>query len=66
MVVVELGRCLQHTRAAAEGAASADFGYTRRRERKAEGPKSGPYQRLWNRDGQGRWLVIVDLAHPTR
>ena len=56
---------VSNTHGAAEAAASADFGYTYGVwERKADKPKSGPYLRLWNRDSQGRWLVIVDLAHP--
>jgi ketosteroid isomerase-like protein len=56
---------VSNTHGAAEAAASADFGYTYGVwERKADTPKSGPYLRLWNRDSQGRWLLVVDLTHP--
>jgi ketosteroid isomerase-like protein len=56
---------VSNTHGAAEAAASADFGYTYGVwERKADAPKSGPYLRLWNRDSQGRWLLVVDLTHP--
>jgi ketosteroid isomerase-like protein len=56
------------THGAAESSASADFGYTygvwERKARRSSKSEGGPYLRLWNRDSQGRWLVIVDLAHP--
>jgi ketosteroid isomerase-like protein len=60
---------VSNTHGSAEAAASADFGYTygvweRKAARRSSKSEGGPYLRLWTRDRQGRWLVIVDLAHP--
>jgi ketosteroid isomerase-like protein len=59
---------VSNSHGAAEAAASADFGYSygiwERKARRSSKSEGGPYLRLWNRDSQGRWLLVVDLAHP--
>jgi ketosteroid isomerase-like protein len=50
---------------AAEAAASADFGYSYGRfEVKGPTPAGGVYVRLWSRDANGRWWLMVDIAQP--
>jgi ketosteroid isomerase-like protein len=50
----------------AEAASSADLGYSYGTyEIPGSTPESGAYVRIWNRDGQGRWWVMIDITEPT-
>jgi ketosteroid isomerase-like protein len=52
---------------AAEAAAAGDFGYSYGTfDIKAPTPHSGAYVRIWNRDVDGRWWLMVDVAQPVR
>jgi hypothetical protein len=51
----------------AEAASSADLGYSfGTYQIPTSTAESGAYVRIWNRDGEGRWWVMVDTAEPTR
>jgi ketosteroid isomerase-like protein len=55
------------THTTAEAGASGDFGYSFGRfEIKARAALAGGYVRLWNRDADGNWLLMVDVAQPAR
>jgi ketosteroid isomerase-like protein len=51
------------TTGAAQSALSGDLGYTYGTFAvTAPAPKSGAYVRVWQRDGSGKWLVVVDVT----
>ncbi len=51
------------TTGAAESALSGDLGYSYGRfEVTAPAPKSGAYVRVWQRDANGKWFVVVDVT----
>ncbi len=55
------------THTAADSAASGDFGYSYGTfEVTAPAAQAGGYLRLWNRDADGNWLLMVDVAQPAR
>ena len=55
------------TGGAAEAAESGDFGYSYGTfDIKEPKPAKGAYLRLWNRDREGRWWLMVDVAQPAR
>ena len=55
------------THTAADSAASGDFGYSYGTfEVTAPAAQAGGYLRLWNRDADGNWLLVVDVAQPAR
>jgi ketosteroid isomerase-like protein len=53
------------THGASEAAKSGDFGFTHGRfDVPGEKPMKGVYVRLWERDVDGRWWLIADVAQP--
>jgi len=55
------------THGAAEAAVAGDFGYSYGTfQLTVPKPQAGAYLRLWNRDGDGRWWLMVDVAQPIK